>query len=131
MGVFDDDIASAKEDIAAEGELCNWYLPPEKAAAQKWKDAELDVDDPATQNVDFELAVLFFPVDANGFRTLQRLGITDVPKGVEQGLAGVDHLVSMKHICQRSDGRIYGVINVDLLDPNGEAILQTILFQRQ
>lgn len=125
MGVYDDDVAGALEDIQSAGELCVFTLPSTEGDATKpWED-KADAAD-ATANG----YVAFIPTGRIGTegKMRQALAGNEIPGGFTSGFVGNTPVLTTKHVCQRTDGSRYSIINVDPLNVNGQLILQTVLF---
>lgn len=124
MGIHEDDIADTLRDIQEEGELCTFTLPSSEADLVKpWEDKADAADSNPTGHV------LFIPTGRIGNEGKIRSNGNEVPAGFTLGYVGNTPVLTIKHICQRTDGSRYAVKNVDPLNPNGELILQTVLFQ--
>lgn len=126
MGVYDAEVADALTDIQEAGELCTFTLPSTEGDASKpWEDKADAADATSTGYV------AFIPAGRVGSEGRTRPALTgnEIPSGFTSGLVGNSPVLTTKHVCQRTNGRRYSIVNIDPLDVNGELILQTVLFQ--
>lgn len=126
MGVYDAEVADALADIQEAGELCIFTLPSTEGDATKpWED-KADAADATVNGY-----VAFIPTGRIGTEGKIRSALAgnEIPSGLTLGFVGNSPVLTTKHICQRTNGRRYSIVNVDPLDVNGELIMQTVLFQ--
>lgn len=129
MGVFDDDIATALELIEENGQLVKWRQlsnnDTDDETDKPWKtDTEA-----VTPPTDFDVHICFLPIDRVGAQSLRYLAGTEVAVGSMYGLMGaVDFEPSIKDVVIR-DGKELAISSIDLLSPNGQKILYTVVFE--
>lgn len=126
-GVYDEDIAAAKEMIRDAGQLVTWrrLLNTQPTHPDKpWKPTGSGAP------VDTQVYVAFFPVDRVNARFIQALRGTEVAiAGSQYGLMGaVDFEPSAKDVVLRGT-KTLNVKSIDPLAPNGDVILYTIEFE--
>lgn len=123
MARFDRQIATALRLIALNGEVIQWRRTV----------PIFSVDTPWVQQnelvTSYDVSMVFFPDDRANREFLALLSGTEVPKGNIIGLMGFDTRFSptIKDTVLRG-GIGYGVRTVDVIAPNGQAILYTIGF---
>lgn len=124
MTVFARQIASAKRQIAAKGQLCIWEKPASRdPAAKPWRDVRSGAPDP--NNV----PILWTPPNQQQFKFAQDNG--GVPEGFEVGLmAAVPFTPEVGDPIMRSGGDSVTVWKLESLAPDGEPILWTVWVKR-
>lgn len=126
MARFDRQIQTALRLIAKNGEKVKWRVIDDAAApdpSQPWNPG------PATP-VDKDVVICFLPIDRQTMETFAFIKGTDVPKGSVMGLMGnVPFDPNLKDVVIR-DGVELRIANIDLLSPNGQKILYTVVFQQ-
>lgn len=125
MARFDRQIATAIRLIHKNGEIVQWRTvvdgtPPDPA--KPWNPA-------APTPVDNNVAICFLPVDRLTMETFSFKKGTEVPKGALMGLMGqVNFEPNLKDVVLRG-GETLRIANIDVLSPNGQKILYTVLFE--
>lgn len=126
MARFDRQIQTALRLIAKNGEKVKWHVIDDAAApdpSQPWNPG------PASP-VDKDVVICFLPIDRQTMETFAFIKGTDVPKGSVMGLMGnVPFDPNLKDVVIR-DGIELRIANIDLLSPNGQKILYTVVFQQ-
>ncbi len=83
---------------------------------------------PATPE-DKDVTICFLPVDRQTMETFTFIKGTEVPKGSVMGLMGnVPFNPNLKDVVIR-DGVELRIANIDVLSPNGQKVLYTVVFQ--
>lgn len=129
MADYADDITGAAEAIQEDGELVQWFKPSEVGElAKPWED---DPDPVNPEGVD--VYIVFLPINRVGFEGLAAIVGTEVPQGRSQGLmaGNVPFEPALNDWVVRGDGTRLGVFNVDPVNPAGDPILYTIIFQEE
>lgn len=125
MARFDRQIQTALRLIAKNGQKVKWRVIDDAAPSdpsQPWNPG------PATP-VDRDVAICFLPVDRQTMETFNFIKGTEVPKGSVMGLMGqVPFDPNLKDVVIR-DGVEMRIASIDLLSPNGQKILYTMVFQ--
>lgn len=125
MARFDRQIQTALRLIAKNGEKVVWRQVTEGAPSdpsQPWNPG-------APSNVDSDATICFLPVNKETRETFTFLRGTEVPKGSVLGYMGnVPFEPNLKDVVIR-DGKELRISYIDLLSPNGQKILYTVLFQ--
>ncbi|WEL95607.1 hypothetical protein [Xanthomonas phage vB_XooS_NR08] len=125
MARFDRAIQTALRLIAKNGEKVKWRVIDDAAApnpSQPWKPG------PATPE-DKDVTICFLPVDRQTMETFTFIKGTEVPKGSVMGLMGnVPFNPNLKDVVIR-DGVELRIANIDVLSPNGQKVLYTVVFQ--
>lgn len=122
MGVYDDDIATAKELIDEFGELCQWLgVPPVTGGTPGYPEVG-ETPDP------INCKIAWFSNRDLGRGTvewLQKMMGTEVPESGEIGLlaGGLTFEPSDLDSIRRSNGATVSIKNIDRLAPNGEPVL--------
>lgn len=125
MTAFLDDIETAKELIAEDGELCVWRSYPDatKDVSQPWKVT------PAVPADIEDVSIVFLPMKRVNYEQARALTGTEIQIGDAYGLmAQQDFLPSPVDVVIRSDGRVYRIAAIRNLEPDGTDILYTIFF---
>lgn len=124
MARFDRQIAVALRLIAKNGEPITWRTQPEPVVdpATPWNpQPSVPVDNTAT--------ICFLPVERVGMESFSHMLRTEVPKGLVLGYMGqVPFEPNIKDTVIRH-GKELRVMNLDVLSPNGQMILYTVIFQ--
>lgn len=123
MGRFDRQIATALKLIKKNGQTVTWRnIPPTTPDPVKpW----LPV---GGIPVDHSPLICFLPLDLQGKEFIASLGGTEAVTGTFYGLMGnVDFNPLVTDIVFR-DGVALDIESIDLLSPNGQKILYTIIF---
>lgn len=125
MARFDRAIQTALRLIAKNGEKVKWRVIDDAAApnpSQPWNPG------PATPE-DKDVTICFLPVDRQTMETFTFIKGTEVPKGSVMGLMGnVPFNPNLKDVVIR-DGVELRIANIDVLSPNGQKVLYTVVFQ--
>ena len=125
MPRFDRAIQTALRLIAKNGEKVKWRVIDDAAApdpSQPWNPG------PATPE-DKDVTICFLPVDRQTMETFTFIKGTEVPKGSVMGLMGnVPFNPNLKDVVIR-DGVELRIANIDVLSPNGQKVLYTVVFQ--
>lgn len=125
MARFDRAIQTALRLIAKNGEKVVWRVIDDAAPSdpsQPWNPG------PATP-VDNAATICFLPVDRQTMETFTFIKGTEVPKGSVMGLMGnVPFEPNLKDVVIR-DGKELRIANIDVLSPNGQKVLYTVMFQ--
>lgn len=125
MARFDRAIQTALRLIAKNGEKVKWRVIDDAAApdpSQPWNPG------PATPE-DKDVTICFLPVDRQTMETFTFIKGTEVPKGSVMGLMGnVPFNPNLKDVVIRN-GVELRIANIDVLSPNGQKVLYTVVFQ--
>ncbi|WID30692.1 hypothetical protein [Pseudomonas phage HMGUpa1] len=125
MARFDRAIQTALRLIAKNGEKVKWRVIDDAAApdpSQPWNPG------PATPE-DKDVTICFLPVDRQTMETFTFIKGTEVPKGSVMGVMGnVPFNPNLKDVVIR-DGVELRIANIDVLSPNGQKVLYTVVFQ--
>lgn len=125
MARFDRQIATAKRLIAKNGELVKWRVIDDATPTDPNKPWE---PGPATPD-DKDVTICFLPVDRQTMETFNFIKGTEVPKGSVMGLMGqVNFEPNLKDVVIR-DGKELRIASLDVLSPNGQKILYTVVFK--
>lgn len=125
MARFDRAIATALRLIAKNGQKVVWRVLDDATAdpATPWLPGQAA---PANKDV----MICFLPVDKQTLETFSFRKATEVPKGAYLGLMGnVPFDPNIKDIVMR-DGKQLNIDSIDLLSPNGQKVLYTIIFKQ-
>lgn len=124
MSVYDSQIATAKQLIAAKGESVTWREAAVTVEGQPWK---TDAGAPVNHTV----TIVFLPPSSNiADAVAQMMRGTSVPGGGTRGLmAAVDFTPALNGIVIRTDGTKLQVKSFDVIAPNGDPILYKINFE--
>lgn len=124
MARFDRQIAVALRLIAKNGEPITWrtQTDPVVDPATPWSpQPSIVVDNTAT--------ICFLPVERVSMESFSHMLRTEVPKGLVLGYMGqVAFEPNIKDVVLRH-GKELRVMNIDVLSPNGQFILYTVIFQ--
>ena len=125
MGVFDDEIAQAKEMIQENGQLCDWYKSGVTVPApttQPWITTDVPPN-PAS----YKVYIVFVSAKLPAIALLKG---TSVPEGEEAGLMaqviGFTPEISDKVV---RGSKTYVIKDFDVVAPNGEIILYKLEFE--
>ncbi len=125
MARFDRAIQTALRLIAKNGEKVKWRVIDDAAApdpSQPWNPG------PATPE-DKDVTICFLPVDRQTQETFNFIKGTEVPKGSVMGLMGnVPFEPNLKDVVIRN-GVELRLAYIDVLSPNGQKVLYTMVFQ--
>jgi hypothetical protein len=125
MARFDRQIATAKRLIAKNGELVKWRVIDDPTPTDPNKPWE---PGPATPD-DKDATICFLPIDRQTMETFNFIKGTEVPKGSVMGLMGqVNFEPNLKDVVIR-DGKELRIASLDVLSPNGQKILYTVVFK--
>lgn len=125
MARFDRAIQTALRLIAKNGQKVVWRAindatPPNPS--QPWNPG-------AATPEDKDVVICFLPVDKETKETFTFMKGTEVPKGSVMGLMGnVPFEPNLKDVVIR-DGKELRIANIDVLSPNGQKVLYTVVFQ--
>lgn len=121
MGVFDRQIASAKRMIAKYGEFCVFKQPGDPIPL----DPEKPWIIPDGAEVDFiDIKIAFFGLDVEKFKMYQEMFGTEVPTGIYMGyMANVPFTPTLKDSIRRKSGAMLSIVNINVVNPNGEAAI--------
>lgn len=126
MARFDRQVQTAKRLIAKNGQLVKWRIVRDASPAnpaQPWKPTN-----PATP-VEEDVTICFLTVDKDTYETASYMAGGEVPMGAVMGLMGaVNFEPSLKDVVIR-DGKEFRLENIDVLSPNGQTILYTVVFK--
>jgi len=131
MAGYERQIAGAKRTIAKKGQVVTWRIrntgttdPAEVAGATKWRPKAV----PDTEPDDRSVSIVFFPITKEKFESLRAMGV-ELTTGAQMGLMGaVDFEPSQKDAVLRG-GVLMPIETIDVLAPNGDAILYEIVFK--
>jgi len=125
MARFDRAIATALRLIAKNGQKATWRVIGDGTAdpATPWLTAAVSpVDEPAT--------ICFLPFTRMNYETFVFRNGGEVPKGNLIGLMGnVSFTPNLKDVVIR-DGVQLEIESIDLLSPNGQKVLYTVVFKQ-
>lgn len=125
MARFDRQIQTALKLIAKNGQKAKWRIIPDPAPTdptKPWRPGAAEPDDK-------DVTICFLPIDRQTMETFAFIRGTEVPKGSVMGLMGnVPFEPNLKDVVIR-DGRELRIANIDVLSPNGQKILYTVVFQ--
>lgn len=125
MARFDRQIATAKRLIAKNGEKVKWRVIDDPTPTDPNKPWE---PGPATPD-DKDVSICFLPIDRQTMETFNFIKGTEVPKGSVMGLMGqVNFEPNLKDVVIR-DGKELRIASLDVLSPNGQKILYTVVFK--
>ena len=126
MAQFDRQVQTALKLIAKNGQAVKWRVvrdEPPVDASQPWKPTN-----DATP-VEKDVSICFLTVDRMTFETLSFMNGGEVPTGAVLGYMGaVDFEPSLKDVVIR-DGKELRLENIDVLSPNGQTMLYTVVFK--
>lgn len=122
MARFDRQVATALKLIAKNGESVTWRTIPDATPS--------DPDKPwrpgTTTPVDNPVIICFLPASE---KTFSYMNASEVPKGAFMGLMGnVPFEPKLKDVAIRN-GKQLRISAIDLLSPNGQKILYTVVFE--
>ena len=127
MGSYDYQIATAKRIIAKNGRACVWRA--------LGNDAPADSDKPWTKGAettnDNMVSIMFLPDTRSNLAFLQTLTDQPINVGDDYGImAAVDFVPTTRAEIYDESGTtlLRGIKSVDVLAPNGEAIMYTLRF---
>lgn len=124
MGVYDEDIQSAKELIAESGEVSKVrrVIPGARPVPdlKPWEPVE-----PTTVEIDVTAVWLNFNLQSSGETYV---GGSLIKRGDKKVLiAALDIAdITPSDLLVRADGSVWKIVNPKLLDPNGQKILWTV-----
>ncbi len=125
MARFDRQIATAKRLIAKNGELAKWRVINDPAPTDPNKPWEPGAATPDDKDV----TICFLPIDRQTMEAFNFIKGTEVPKGSVMGLMGqVNFEPNLKDVVIR-DGKELRIASLDVLSPNGQKILYTVVFK--
>lgn len=120
MARFDRQIATAKRLIAKNGRTVQITI----------RKSEPNPDKPwevSTTEETHDVQIAFLPLTKQSFESITKMQATEVPKGAVQGLMGqVPFEVDLTATVLR-DGKTLAVHYMDVLSPNGQKILFTMV----
>lgn len=126
MAVYDDDIEMALEMIAESGQLVTWRQINDASPVdptEPWKPGK-------TTPTDFDATICFFPVDKDTAKSFSTVKGSEIPKGCTLGYMGQAPFVpNLKDVVIRN-GKQLRIVDFDVIAPNGEIILYTVIFQQ-
>lgn len=130
MAGYERQIATAKRLIAKRGQAVFWNVRPvatadssEVEGASKWRPKAA----PLQPQLSFPVTIAFFPVDRNNYESLTGRGI-ELTSGSQLGyMAAVGFEPSQKDTVTRN-GHVLPVSHIEIIAPNGDAILYEIVF---
>lgn len=125
MARFDRQIQTALRLIKKNGQKATWRTIDDadpSNPSQPWN--------PGPANpVDNDAIICFLPIDRQTMETFNFIKGTEVPKGSVMGLMGqVKFEPNLKDVVIR-DGVEMRISSIDVLSPNGQKILYTMVFQ--
>lgn len=125
MARFDRQVETALRLIAKNGQVVKW---------RQVRDIPIDPEKPweagTPDDTELDATICFLPVDKVNRETLMYLAKTDIAAGQVVGLMGqVTFDPTLKDVVIR-DGEELRIFNIDLLSPNGQKILYTIVFEK-
>lgn len=101
----------------------------------QWKQQTNNVPDPTkpweietTGFVEFNPFICFLPLDKDGREFLSSLGGSEITVGSYYGLMGAVPFTPIKSDTVVRDGVVLDIESIDLLSPNGQKVLYTIVF---
>lgn len=123
MAQYDRQIATALRLIAKYGQIATW---------QQIVDGVPDPETPwlpvGSTTVDYSPHICFLPLDRDGKEFLMSMGQSEAVSGSMYGLMGnVPFTPNIRDVVKR-DGVSLEIKSIDLLSPNGQKILYTIIF---
>lgn len=125
MARFDRAIATAKRLIAKNGQAVTWRVIDDPTPTDPNKPWE---PGPATPD-DKDVTICFLPIDRQTQETFTFLKGVEVPTGSVMGLMGqVNFEPNLKDVVIR-DGKELRIASLDVLSPNGQKILYTVVFK--
>jgi hypothetical protein len=126
MGEYDRQIKSALKLIAKKGQSVIWKEIRNGAPvdpAQPWKPSE------QISPVEHAVKICFIPLTKE-MRESIFYSVSEVPSGAVVGLMGsVNFEASLKDVVI-TDGKELRIENINILSPNGQVILHTVLFKK-
>jgi len=126
MGQFDRQIQTALRLIKKNGQQVQWL---------KTTEAILDTDQPwlpvGTGTTTYTPYICFLPLDLQGRKFLMSLGVApEIAVGSYYGLMGAVNFEPSKEDQIIRDGKPLSIESIDLLSPNGQKILWTIIVNK-
>lgn len=123
MARFDEEIEMALELIQENGQKVTWV---KKVAVpnptEPWKPGD-------AASIEYTPYICFLPLDKEGKEFLARLGNTEALSGAYYGLMGnVPFVPDKLRDSVIRDGVTLDIESIDLLSPNGQKVLYTIVF---
>lgn len=122
MGTFDADIQTARELIAENGELGSLTV----MATADNVDEPWNPGVPTEQTVQAAMVFLNFNLHGSGEKYFEGSLIHAGDKKVLLAADGLSVQPNLNALVTRADGSKWKVVNVKLLDPNGQRILYTM-----
>lgn len=121
MGVFDRQIASAKRMIAKYGEFCIFKQTGDGVPLDPEKPWEVPETDPVDHT---NIKIAFFGLDVEKYKMYQEMFGTEVPTGIYMAyMANVPFTPSLKDSIRRKSGAMLSIVNINVVNPNGEAAI--------
>lgn len=125
MARFDRQIKTALRLIAKNGQAVKWRVIDDPTPTDPNKPWE---PGPATPD-DKDVTICFLPIDRQTMETFNFIKGTEVTKGSAMGLMGqVNFDPNIKDVVIR-DGKELRIASLDVLSPNGQKILYTVVFK--
>lgn len=125
MARFDRQIKTALRLIAKNGQAVKWRVIDDPTPTDPNKPWE---PGPATPD-DKDVTICFLPIDRQTMETFNFIKGTEVPKGSVMGLMGqVNFDPNIKDVVIR-EGKELRIASLDVLSPNGQKILYTVVFK--
>ncbi len=126
MGKFDRQIATALKLIEENGQLIKWRIINDPVASDPTTPWILD--EAVTEDKD--AYICFLPVDRWTMQSLGFMPGTVIPAGLEMGLMGSQEFnPDLKDVVIR-DGKELRIDTINILSPNGQPILYTMIFKQ-
>lgn len=124
MTFFTDEIETAKELIAENGEQCTWVQNPNPTpdAIQPWKVVSV-------ASINWDVIIVFLPMKRVNYEQARSLAGSEIQVGNEYGLmAQQEFLPSPIDVVIRADGRVFRIAAIGNLAPDGTDILYKVYF---
>jgi len=126
MAQFDRQIKTAIKLILKNGVAAKWRIIDDPVTDEEltpWKPGAYTPEDK-------DVVICFLPVSTQAMQSFNFINGTDVPKGSTMGLMGnVDFEPNLKDVVIY-DGKQLRIASIDLLSPNGQKILYTVIFKQ-
>lgn len=120
MARFDRQVATAQRLIAKNGEV----VPMTVRTMVEDPDKPWEV---VPQEQTYDVTICFLPLTANSLASISKMRDSEVPKGAVQGLMGQVPFDPHLNCTVIRDGKTLAVYYMDVLSPNGQKILYTMV----